>query len=109
MAYLLTFSQVQHAFIQISMKADPDFGFNEDKITRTVDQWAHTENGGVGRIYKDGKAKVWRTIMIESYAYVPEPSASDHEESDDDVAVPTRNPASAVFDRSSPVAPDVTV
>jgi hypothetical protein len=102
---------VEHAFVQISKQADPNFAFVEDKITRAIDQWADAEQGGVGRIYKKGKEKVWRTIMIKAYEYVPQ--SSDDEAAlegpdDDAAAAPSRNPASAVFDRSSPIAPDVT-
>jgi hypothetical protein len=48
--------------------------------------------------------------MIEAYKYVPQASDDEAvlEGSDGDAAAPSRNPASAVFDRSSPVAPDVT-
>jgi hypothetical protein len=48
--------------------------------------------------------------MIESYAYVPQPSDDEVAlggPDDDNAAAPSHNPASAVFDRSSPVAPDV--
>jgi hypothetical protein len=70
-----------------------------------VDDWANTETGGVGRIYKAGKANVWRDIMIASYAYVSA-EAEPSEHSNDDDAAASRNPASMVYDRSSPVAAD---
>jgi hypothetical protein len=96
--------QVQHAFIQISKNTDNEFAFREEKISRTVDDWANAETGGVGRIYKEGKAKVWRDIMVASYAYVSaEVEPSEH--SDDDAAA-SRNPASMVYDRSSPIDAD---
>jgi hypothetical protein len=49
--------------------------------------------------------------MIEAYEYVPQPSDAEaalEGDNDDAAAAPSRNPASAVFDCSSPIALDVT-